>query len=87
MVCIPVGITSSAVVIKNCPITAVISKYKSIINKKKKNDKILFNTKVRKSNLGNSKINLDPIEVLISNYLIDSYISHDELFSVNNVLR
>ena len=35
--------------------------------------------------LGKDKLNT--IEVLISKALIDSYISHDELFSVNNVLR
>ena len=88
LVCIPVGITSSAVVIINCPITAAISKYKSIINKKKQdNDKILLKTKVRKTNLENSKTNLNPIEVLISNSLIDTYISHDNFFSVNNVLK
>ena len=30
---------------------------------------------------------LNTIEVLISKALIDSYISHDEFVSVNNVLR
>ena len=35
--------------------------------------------------LGISKLNT--IEVLISKSLIDSYISHDEFVSVNNVLR
>ena len=30
---------------------------------------------------------LNTIEVLISKALIDSYISHDEFLSVNNVLR
>ena len=30
---------------------------------------------------------LDTIEVLICKTLIDSYISHDEVVSVNNVLR
>ena len=33
------------------------------------------------------KGNLNTIEVLISKALIDSYISHDEFVSVNNVLR
>ena len=33
------------------------------------------------------KDNLNTNEVLISKGLIDSYISHDEFFSVNNVLR
>ena len=33
------------------------------------------------------KTKLDTIEVLISNSLIDSFISHDEFFSINNDLR
>ena len=36
LVCIPVGITSSAIEIKNCAINAGIQTYKSIIKKKKK---------------------------------------------------
>ena len=36
LVCVPVGITSSAVGIKNCAIAAGIKRYKSIIKKKKK---------------------------------------------------
>ena len=35
--------------------------------------------------LGKGKLNT--IGVLISNTLIDSYVSHDECFSVNNALR
>ena len=35
--------------------------------------------------LGKDKLNA--IEVLTSKALIDSYISHEEFFSVNNVLR
>ena len=35
--------------------------------------------------LGKDKLNI--IEVLISQSLIDLYISHDEFVSVNNVLR
>ena len=51
---------------------------KSIIKKKKKkHDKILL--------LGKDELNA--IEVLISKGLIDSYVSHDKCFSVNNVLR
>ena len=77
LVCIPAGITSSAVGIKNCAITAGIKKYKSMIKKKmKKYDKIML--------LGKDKLNT--IEVLISKVLIDSYISHDEFVSVNFVL-
>ena len=45
--------------------------------KKKKNGRIVL--------LG--KVKLNTSEVLISKALIDSYISHDEFFSVNNVLR
>ena len=33
------------------------------------------------------KTKLDIIEVLMSMALIDSYISHDEFVSINNVLR
>ena len=59
----PVGITSSAVGIKICAITAGIKTYKSIIKKKiKKHDKIVL--------LG--KDNLNSIEVLISKASIDS---------------
>ena len=75
--CIPAGITSSAVGIKICVITARIKKYKSIIKKtKKKHDKIVV--------LG--KDNLNTIEVLISKSLIDSYISLHGFVSINNVL-
>ena len=78
LVCVSVGITSSAVRIKNCAITAGIKKCKSIIKKKKnKNDKIML--------LGRDKLNT--VEVLISQALIDLYISHDKFVSVNNVLK
>ena len=53
-----------------------IKEYKSII-KKKKHDKIL--------SLGKDQLNT--FKGLISKALIDSYIGHDEFFSVNNVLR
>ena len=42
LVCVPVGITSSAVELKICAITAGIKKYKSVIKKKKKHNKIVF---------------------------------------------
>ena len=75
---IPIGITSSAIGLKICAITAGIKKYKSIIKKKKKkHDKIVL--------LAKSKLN--SIEVLISKALIDSNISHDELVLINNVLK
>ena len=54
---IPIGITSSAIGLQICAITAGIEKYKSIIKKKKKrDDKIVL--------LAKSKLN--SIEVLIS---------------------
>ena len=78
LVCVHVGITSSAVGIKIYAITAGIKKYKSILKKKKKkHDKIVL--------FGKNKLNT--IEALISKSLIDSYISHDEFVSVNNLLR
>ena len=77
LVCVPVGITSSAVGLKICAITAGIIRYKSFIKKKKKYDKIVL--------LGKTKLNT--FEILISKALIDSYISHDKFASVNNVLR
>ena len=71
---ISIGITSSAVGLKTCAITAGIKKYKSIIKKKKKKrDKIILLTK--------SKLN--SIEVLISKALISSTISYDEFVSLN----
>ena len=78
MIGIPIGITSSAIGLKICAITAGIKKYKSIIKKKKKkHDKIVL--------LAKSKLN--SIEVLISKALIDSVISHDEFVLINNVLK
>ena len=74
----PIEITSSAVGLKICAITAGIKKYESIIKKKeKKHQKIVL--------LAKSKLN--SIEVLISKALIDSNISHDEFVLVNNVLK
>ena len=78
LVCVPVGITSSAVGINICAIIVGIKMYKSIINKKrKKHNKIVL--------LGKCKLNT--VEGLISKALTDSYITHDEFVSVNNVLR
>ena len=52
-------------------------KYKSTIKKKKKeHDKIMLPGKAK----------LNTIKVLISKILVDSYISHDEFISVNNLL-
>ena len=78
LVGIPIGITSSTIRFKNCTITAVTKKYKSIIKKKKKkHDKIV--------SLAKSKSN--SIEVLISKTLIDPLISHNEFGLINNVLK
>ena len=61
LVCVPLGITSSAVGLNNCVIIAGIKKYKSIIKKKnKEHDKILV--------LGKDKLNTT--EVLISKALL-----------------
>ena len=77
LVGIPVGIASSAVGIKICAITVEIKKCKAIIKKsKEKHGKKVLITKTKLS-----------VEVLISKTLIDSYISHDEFISVNNVLN
>ena len=59
-------IASSAIGLKSCAITVWFKKYKPINLKKKKKDKIVL--------LGNSKLNR--IEVLLSEALIDSNISH-----------
>ena len=78
LVGIPIGITSSIIGLQICVITAGIKKYKSKIKKNKtKHDKIVLI----------AKINLYSIEVLISKALIDSNISHDEFFLINNVLK
>ena len=78
LVGITIGITSCAIGLKNCAITAAIKKYKSIIKKKsKKHDKIVLSAK--------SKLNR--IEVLSSKPLISSVISHDEFVLINNVLK
>ena len=76
---IPIGITSLAIQLKICAIAVGIKKYKSIIKKKKnKHDKIVL--------LEKSKLN--GIEVLgFSQALIDSTISHEEFFLINNVLK
>ena len=72
LVCARVGITSSTVGIK---IWEILQQSKKKKKKKKKHDKIVL--------LGKDKLNT--IEVLISKVLIDSYISHDEFVSMNNV--
>ena len=71
---IPIGITIFAVGLKVFSIAGGIKKYKSII-KKKKNDKAVLLAKPKLINK----------EVVISKFLIDSVISHDELVLINNV--
>ena len=61
-----------------CAITTGIKKYNLIIKKSNKN-------RNKKVFLGRDMLNT--IEVLISKPSIDSYISHDELASINSVLR
>ena len=58
-----------------CQITAGIKKYKSIIKEKNHNKIVLLGKAVRYYWSSNFKA------------LIDSYISHDDIFSVNNELR
>ena len=68
---LPIGITSSAIELKTCAITAGIKRYKSTIKKnKKKHDKIVL--------LANSKFYI--IEGLISTVLIDSVLVMMVLF-------
>ena len=78
LVGIPIVITSSAVGLKICVITAAIKKQKPIIKKKKnKPDKIVL--------LEKSKLN--STEFLISKALVDSLVIHDEFVLINNVLK
>ena len=79
LVCVPIGITSSAAGINICDITAGIEKYNSVMEKKKK--KKHYKTVL----LG--KGNLNTIEVLISKTVIDLYIGHGEFVPINNLKR
>ena len=79
LVCVPIGITSSAAGINICAITAGIEKYNSVMKKKKK--KKHYKTVL----LG--KGNLNTIEVLISKTVIDMYIVHGEFVPINNLKR
>ena len=75
---IPIGITSSAIGLKICALTAGIKKYKSIIKKKRrKHDKTVL--------LAKSK--LISVEVLISKALSDSVIIHDEFVLIIMCLK
>ena len=71
LVCIPAGITSSAVETSICGITAVIKHYNSFIKKRKKNLDTIVLSGINK---------LIASEFLFSKALIDSCISHEELF-------
>ena len=72
------GITSSAVGLKICPITTGIKKYKSIIKKtEKKHDEIVL--------LGKTKLN--NISTLVFMCLVNSYAIIDDEFVSGNVLN
>ena len=62
---IPVGIASSVTTIEIYVVTAGIKKYKSIIKKKKKHDKVALLAKTK----------LNTIEVSISKALLDSLLA------------
>ena len=70
LIFVSVSLTSFAVGLNIYVIAAEIKRYKSIIKKKKKYDKILF--------LGKDMLNT--IDLLISKALIDSCITHDNFF-------
>ena len=78
LVGMPIGIMISGTGLKFCAITARITKYRSIIKKKKKKHNKI-------ASLPKSKLNY--IELLISTSLIDWVISHDEFVLMNNVLK
>ena len=71
-----IGITSSAIGLKICAITAGIKKYTSITKKNKKK---------RDETVSLAKSNLNSIEVLTSKTTVDSVINHDEFVLINNV--
>ena len=71
------GITSSAIELKTCAITTGIKKYDSIIKEKE-------NKYVKIVLLAKTKLN--STEVLISNVLVDSVISHNEFVLLKNAL-
>ena len=78
LVGIPIRITSPAIGLKICVITAEIKRYKSIIKKKKRiHDKIVLLAKSQQNG----------IDLSISKALTDSNISHDEFILINNMLK
>ena len=73
-----IGITSYAIGLKICAITAVIKRYKLIIKKnKKKHDKIVL--------LAETKLN--NIDVLTSKSLINSNIYHNDFVLIDRALK
>ena len=75
---IPIGVMRSAIKLKFLQWLSIINSYKTIIKKKnKKHDRIVL--------LAKSKLN--KIELIIFKDLIDSVISLDEFFLINNVLK
>ena len=76
LVGIPIGITSFAIQLKICIITAGIKKYKPMIKKKKRKHDKIFSL---------AKSTLNSVEVLISKALIGSNVIHDEFVLINNV--
>ena len=78
LVDIPEGITSFTIGIQMRAITALIKKYKSIVKKKKKkHDEIVL--------LAKSKLN--SIALLISQALINSFLSRTEFILIRNILK
>ena len=75
---ISIGFTSSEIGLKICVIAARIKTYKSIIKKMKRKHDIIIS-------LAKSKLN--NLEVLISQALFDSNISHDDFVFTHNVLK
>ena len=84
LLCVPVGIASSAVGLKICTLTAGFRKYQSIIKKIRKSTKSML---LARKSAFLAKTKLITIKVLISKALIKSYIDLDEFISVNNVRR
>ena len=77
MLGITIGITSSAIGLKICAITAGIKEYKSIIKKKKKHDKLVLVAKP----ISISK------EVSISKGFINSNITLNKFVLIKSVLK
>ena len=76
LLAIPIAIANSTIGLKNFSIAAGIKKPIIKKNKKKHNKITLF-----------AKSKLNSTEFLISTSLINSNISHDEFFLINNVMR